>query len=218
MLLYKPISLQDVMKALLLKVIICLVVCSSDIAVSFTTSPRVTLAFVMLLYLLYEWQIKRMRMGIKLLLESFHNEQRSTYRIVQENFELSRTVMNMSEQHLLMCEIRTGMLKTARYSKDVLVELRSVMCSKTSPQLQAWSKSPKTSPQSQPDSDNPPSPFPRKKVCSSPLGGIDMYSLAKDKFRRAVSMSETNLLPVHSKVKDKFRSTLSLSESSLMPS
>ena len=39
---------------------------------------------------------------------------------VKENYELSQTVMNLSDQHRLLCEIRTTGLKTLRYSKDAL--------------------------------------------------------------------------------------------------
>ena len=50
--------------------------------------------------------------------------QSSIERIVKQNYEMSRTLMNLSEQHMLLCEIRTRVTRTLNYSKEALHELQ----------------------------------------------------------------------------------------------
>lgn len=40
-------------------------------------------------------------------------------KIIQENFELSKTVLNLSDQHLLLCEIRGSVARNAKNSKEI---------------------------------------------------------------------------------------------------
>jgi hypothetical protein len=52
--------------------------------------------------------------------------------MVKENYQLSQTVMNLSDQHKLLCEIRTSVLKTSKYSREALLELRVSVCERCS--------------------------------------------------------------------------------------
>ena len=93
---------------------------ANDTAISFLSSPRVVLAFLTAFWIFFEWRSERMCAWIDGAM-SVNNANRN---VVKENFELSRTVMNLSEQHTLLCEIRNGVSRTLRFSKEVLVELK----------------------------------------------------------------------------------------------
>ena len=180
------------MKALIIKMVICLFICSSDTLVSYAASPRMLMLSAMLMCLHYEWHIKRTRAGIAKLLEFTHMDRGSEGKMVKENFELSQTVMNMSDQHTLLCEIRTCVLRSIRHSQDVLAELGI-----TEPRRA------KTSPSSHPASDGPPSPFPerRTRYKESPdllprRSSAEYYSNAKKSFRESLSKSESNITDI----------------------
>jgi hypothetical protein len=70
-----------------------------------------------------EWHMRQTR---ALLVQVLHEitQSVSTQRLVQENSNLNRTVLQLSEQHVLLCEIRNSVSRTVRYSRDILVELR----------------------------------------------------------------------------------------------
>jgi hypothetical protein len=44
---------------------------------------------------------------------------------VKENYDLSQTVYNLSQQHQLLCEIRNGVIKMLKYTKELLIESNS---------------------------------------------------------------------------------------------
>jgi hypothetical protein len=99
-------------------VLLCCVLCFSDQAL--LTSPRVLLVCVLLFWLRCEWCMRK-RADLKAeAAASFRQE----CRMVKENYELSQTVMHLSEQHELLCSIRNTGLKSLRYSRDAYAELR----------------------------------------------------------------------------------------------
>ena len=90
--------------------------CASDAVVTFIASPRVLLVLLILLWLRYERNVECMRAGVV---------EQSMRKIVEDNHAMSRAIMNLSDQHQIMCEIRNNVLRTLRYSKDVLGEIAS---------------------------------------------------------------------------------------------
>jgi hypothetical protein len=72
------------------------------------------LVYVLALWLRCEWCVQHRDL----------EEARSKKKIVGENYTLSQTVMILSDQHRLLCEIRNAGLKSLRYSKDTFAELR----------------------------------------------------------------------------------------------
>jgi hypothetical protein len=104
-------------------ILLCCVLCFSDQNIALLTSPRVLLVCMLLFWLRCEWCMRKRVEKICLKAEaaaSFRQE----CMMVKENFELSQTVMRLSEQHALLCAIRNTGLKTLRYSKDAFAELR----------------------------------------------------------------------------------------------
>jgi hypothetical protein len=179
--LFHAVLMKLFMTGLVAGLLLC---CSSDVAISYVSSSRAMLLFIILLCLRCEWILRQIRAGIDLIIEH-----RCSHRMVRENFELGRTVMHMSDQHALLCEIRAGVFKSIRYSKDVLIEIGG-------------------SPPSHPESDStalsPPSLVPMKRAeRRMTLAGDELQrpentsniSRARDGFRKSVSFSESDLLP-----------------------
>jgi hypothetical protein len=104
-------------------ILLCCVLCFSDQNIALLTSPRVLLVCMLLFWLRCEWCMRERVEKICLKAEaaaSFRQE----CMMVKENFELSQTVMRLSDQYELLCAIRNTGLKTLRYSKDAFAELR----------------------------------------------------------------------------------------------
>jgi hypothetical protein len=104
-------------------ILLCCVLCFSDQNIALLTSPRVLLVCMLLFWLRCEWCMRKRVEKICLKAEaaaSFRQE----CMMVKENFELSQTVMHLSDQHELLCDIRNTGLKTLRYSRDSIAELR----------------------------------------------------------------------------------------------
>ena len=102
-------------------VLLCCVLGLDDQAIAHFVSPRVLLACGLLFYLRYEW-----RAGCECVVVK--TEDSAT---VKENYQLSQTVMNLSDQHKLLCDIRTSVLKSTKYSRDALLELRFSVCDRS---------------------------------------------------------------------------------------
>ena len=98
------------------KLILCVLfsLCVPDSVVAFITSPRVLLVCFFLLWLHCERHMEDMRVCVV---------EQSTKKIVQENHDMSRAIMNLSDQHQILCEIRNNVLRALRYSKDTLFEV-----------------------------------------------------------------------------------------------
>ena len=94
-------------------------VCSETVVDFLSSNRRVLLGAVMIATLYIE---KMLRSFLKTMKEE--KSKTTTAGIVRENYELSRTVMNMSEQHQLLCEIRGSVARVALLSKQALQELR----------------------------------------------------------------------------------------------
>ena len=93
-------------------VLLCCVLCFSDQNIALLTSPRVLLVCVLLFWLRCEWCMRK-RADLKAeAAASFRQE----CRMVKENYELSQTVMHLSEQHELLCSIRNCVLSIKRES------------------------------------------------------------------------------------------------------
>jgi len=108
------------MKALIyvsVVVLLC-VLFSSDEAMTVLASPRVVFVLALVFWMRCEWC---MRLKVEKWCQSMHSQQ--TGKMVKENYELSQTVMNLSDQHTLLCEIRNGVHRSVRGSKDVLAQL-----------------------------------------------------------------------------------------------
>jgi hypothetical protein len=126
-------------------ILLCCVLCFSDQNIALLTSPRVLLVCMLLFWLRCEWCMRKRVEEMCLKAEATANFQQEC-RMVKENFELSQTVMNLSEQHALLCSIRNTGLKTLRYSKDAFAELRFPSARNRSSNLSAV-KAPDESPQ-----------------------------------------------------------------------
>jgi len=109
--------------------------------------------------------------------------------MVKENYELSQTVMNLSEQHRLLCEIRTAVLKTMWYSRDALAELKFPSISKrpSSSSFHSSGSASTPSPESKPDVSNE-----KLRPASPLLRSTDPVLRAKAIFLRG-SMSESGI-------------------------
>jgi hypothetical protein len=104
-------------------VALCCVLCADDQTIAFLSSPRAALVCALLFWLRCEWCM-RVRVNAMCLKVEAAVSLRQESRLVKENFELSQTVKNLSEQHELLCAIRNTVLKALRFSKDTFVELR----------------------------------------------------------------------------------------------
>ena len=101
-------------------VCLCLILCSSDNTIAVLATPRAILVLALVLWLRCEHCMRQNR-GTSFV----HNTQDlKNDSITKENYELSQSIMNLSNQHTLLCEIRTAVSRTLRYTKDVLVELK----------------------------------------------------------------------------------------------
>jgi hypothetical protein len=94
--------------------LLCCSLCLDEPTIALLASPRATLVYFLALWLRCEWRERR----------EDKMEAKSKREAVKENYELSQTVLNLSEQHRLLCEIRNTVLKLLRYSKDTFAELR----------------------------------------------------------------------------------------------
>lgn len=123
-------------------VLLCCVVSLSDQAIALLASQRAWLVFALLFWIRCEVYVYGSG-GVG----------KAEGRMVKENYELSQTVMNLSEQHRLLCEIRNAALKTVKYSRDVLAELKfpsHAKCSFSSSTMSSTNGS-TPSPESKPD-------------------------------------------------------------------
>ena len=103
---------------------------------------------------------------------------------VRENYKLSQTVMNLSDQHKLLCDIRTSVLKTTKYSRDALLELRFSVCERCSP-VSSRRGSVASSPKPMPEANEDIIVSPLVRSCSSSFRRGSGGSLSK-------GMSETD--------------------------
>ena len=110
-------------------------------------------------------------------------EVKSKREAVKENYELSQTVLNLSEQHRLLCEIRNTVLKLLRYSKDTFAELRFPSAMNRSFDSASYTPSKKS----------PESNSSETRQLTQPLATeVDQVLKAKTALRRG-SMSETGI-------------------------
>jgi hypothetical protein len=126
--------------------LLCCMLGLDDQSITLLVSPRVLLVCGLLFYLRFEWRAGQECVVVK-------TEDSAT---VKENYQLSQTVMNLSDQHKLLCDIRTSVLKSTKYSRDVLLELRFSACDRSSPVLSrrgSVSSSMSSSPNAMPDAD-----------------------------------------------------------------
>ena len=105
-------------------VLSCCVICLDEQSIAVLTTPRAMLVYMLALWLCCERCVKNKCKAT--------TEPVSMYEAVKENYKLSQTVMNLSEQHRLLCEIRNTGLKSLRYSKDTFVELKFPSTTKSS--------------------------------------------------------------------------------------
>jgi hypothetical protein len=156
-------------------VLVCCIVCLDEQIIISLTTPRMTLAFIVVVWLRCEWCMWQRRM----------KDVRWKWDTVKENYELVQTVNNLSEQHRLLCEIRNNGLKSLRYVKDTFAEVRFPSAYKRS-FTSSQSASPSVStPESKPE--DPPRISPLVKTKSA-----DSVQKSKAAFRRG-SMSESNV-------------------------
>ena len=94
--------------------LLCFGMCLDEPFIAVLASPNAMLVYMLTMWLRFEWCVWQRKDMVKQI-------QRG---IVKENFELSQTVMNLSEQHRLLCEIRNAVLKSLRYSKDTFIEVK----------------------------------------------------------------------------------------------
>jgi hypothetical protein len=139
-----------------------------DRTIALFVSPRVLLACGLLFYLRYEW-----RAGCECVVVK--SEDSAT---VKENYQLSQTVMNLSDQHKLLCDIRTSVLKTTKYSRDALLELRFSVCERCSP-VSSRRGSVASSPKPMPEADEDIVVSPLVRSCSSSFRRGSGGSLSK---------------------------------------
>jgi hypothetical protein len=95
-------------------VLLCCVLGLDDQTIALFVSLRVLLACGLLFFLRCEWRAGRECVATRV-------DDSAT---VKENYQLSQTVMNLSDQHKLLCDIRTSVLKSTKYSREALLELR----------------------------------------------------------------------------------------------
>jgi hypothetical protein len=125
--------------------LLCCMLGLDDQTITLLVSPRVLLACGLLFYLRFEW---RAGQGCVVVVKT---EDSAT---VKENYQLSQTVMNLSDQHKLLCDIRTSVLKSTKYSRDVLLELRFSACDRSSSSSSLSRRgSVSSSPKAMPDAD-----------------------------------------------------------------
>jgi len=80
-----------------------------------------------LCWLRYEWHFRLLRADVVTALSRIGvTRDASTYKVVNENFELCRSVVNLTDQHALLCEIRSGVRRTLRCARAVLDAVEDV--------------------------------------------------------------------------------------------
>ncbi len=94
--------------------LLCISLCLDEPFVTVLASPHAMLVYMLILWMRFEWCVQQRK----------DMEKRIHRGVVKENYELSQTVMNLSEQHRLLCEIRNTVLKSLRYSKDTYIEVK----------------------------------------------------------------------------------------------
>ena len=107
------------MEQFILRLVFAIIIISltNDTIIQFkSTSLILALAAFVCLYF-----DKQFRDLIKLKQENSKTENAS---IIRENYEMSRALMNMSEQHTLLCEIRGSIARNMRYTKEALQEIK----------------------------------------------------------------------------------------------
>jgi hypothetical protein len=167
-------------------VLLCCVLCLDDQTISLLASPRVLLVCLLLFWLRCEWCMRVRVEAMCLKVEDAVSSRREG-RLVKENFELSQTVKNLSEQHELLCSIRNTVLKSLRYSKDTFAELRFPVAANRAFNSSSWSVSPTGStPESKPSDTH------AKVPALVRTASTDEVLKSKAAFRRG-SMSETSL-------------------------
>jgi hypothetical protein len=112
-----------------LEVVICVVLMSwvfgldDNVLTPFLSSPRVMLVCGILVWMRCEWRVGQWRV------ESNRVGGANT---IKQIYELSQTILNLSDQHKLLCDIRASVLKTMKYSRDAVLESRCVVCDRCS--------------------------------------------------------------------------------------
>ena len=155
----------------------CCILCLSEQSIAYLASPRAMLVYVLALWLRCEWLCVQNRGS---------EETESRNKTVKENYELSQTVMNLSDQHKMLCDIRNTALKSLRYSKDTFAELCFPSATKR-PYTSSSSQSPCVStPESKPDDAD------ETRQVSPLRRPVDPMLRSRVAFRRG-SMSETNV-------------------------
>ena len=104
-------------------VLMCGVLCFSDENLALLSAPRVLLAYMLLFWLRCEWCMRKRVDELCTKAEAVASF-RQECKLIKENFELSQTVMHLSEQHELLRDIRSTGLKSLRCSRDIYAELR----------------------------------------------------------------------------------------------
>jgi hypothetical protein len=115
--------LQRLEVALCVVLLICVFGLDGKDLTPFLASPRVMLVCGILVWMRCEWRVGNWR-------EESNTE--GSLKIVRENYELSQTVLKLSDQHRLLCEIRTSVLKNTKYSREALSEIRCPVCNRCS--------------------------------------------------------------------------------------
>lgn len=153
--------------------LLCCSLCLDETTIALLASPRATLVYILAMWLRCEWRERR----------EDKMEAKSKREAVKENYELSQTVLNLSEQHRLLCEIRNTVLRLVRYSKDTFAELRFPSAMNRSFDAESYTPSKKS----------PESNSSETRQLTPPLATeADQVLKAKAALRRG-SMSETDI-------------------------
>jgi hypothetical protein len=118
---YTNIHVPPMQRALCVVLLICVFGLDDKVLTPFLA--RVMLVCGILVWMRCEWRVGQGRV---------ESNTEGSAKMVKENYELSQTVLNLSDQHRLLCEIRTSVLKTTKYSRDTLSEIRCSVCSRCS--------------------------------------------------------------------------------------
>lgn len=127
-------------------VLLCCVLCFSNENIILLSAPRVLLVYMLLFWLRCEWCMRKRVDEIcskAKAVASFRQE----CKLIKENFELSQTVMHLSEQYELLRDIRNTGLKSLRCSRDTYAELRFPSAMNRSSDLSTVRRAPDESPQ-----------------------------------------------------------------------
>jgi len=103
---------------------LCCVKCLDDEYISLLASPRAMLACMLLFWIRCEWCMRVRMAAMCVEVEAALTAKRES-KIVKENYDLSQSVKNLTEQHELLCSIRSIVLKSTRYSQETFTELKS---------------------------------------------------------------------------------------------